>query len=726
MAGSFDGETISDMLRLAELASWLRRSSRDMVCVLVSQKADGRPVVPFNRIRKRTDGRAVVTMLSNTMQRSARNQLGSVNPFHGAARIFPMGDSWTTDPRLVRFVRGDLPPTEFLNAMEEQLQIAPRIPRFPGRGNPQAHDIRTMKASNRGHAQPSAKPAARKTEKPSLADVRGRNRLYRIDMTHVQPCMDFIRNQAREIPCILVSLPSDGNEPYLNIDALLDEIGDNAVVLQIADRKADDWLNERLPSWARAYDGACRFLPPHASNAGARLCRMNTVEDNTKTIDTLSELVLNIAYSDGYTTGGPDDTDTNTKKEANQPAKPAHIEEATIEIILDDYDIAYVRTNDGTLRKTNLSETTAHTGVTVKHLIRKGQTIQGHPLDGKDFELTPQWRHPNDALKNYLPGSTITGLASAVYSDLLILTLYPALGNEPATEARIHGPELLSDTHIDPNTDLRPIIRKNEPIALHVEERSGHQWRFSLPDNTEHITQPASLLEDGPEWIDPTNALAYLDRLRSSRSLADMPLDELLDTVDTLDSAKETIRRLHTQLRSADRLNRELDSANETLRRSNDGLRKNHRDYERIQDDTSPLAPFTGLFPSMRDELDWQLHAQSLLQFSVAERVARPLDDWSYLPGFFDTLVECEHGDMFRTPLLRTMLFVLTGHDDLNGSRTHRLREGGGGDDADRVDENGNYIYRVDVHGQYRLHYVRDAAHHVIFRSVGPHDAELR
>ncbi len=95
-----------------------------MVCVLVSQKADGRPVVPFNRIRKRTDGRAVVTMLSNTMQRSARNQLGSVNPFHGAARIFPMGDSWTTDPRLVRFVRGDLPPTEFLNAMEEQLQIA--------------------------------------------------------------------------------------------------------------------------------------------------------------------------------------------------------------------------------------------------------------------------------------------------------------------------------------------------------------------------------------------------------------------------------------------------------------------------------------------------------------------------------------------------------------------------------------------------------------------------
>ncbi len=64
-------------------------------------------------------------------------------------------------------------------------------------------------------------------------------------------------------------------------------------------------------------------------------------------------------------------------------------------------------------------------------------------------------------------------------------------------------------------------------------------------------------------------------------------------------------------------------------------------------------------------------------------------------------------------------------HDDLNGARTHRLREGSGGNDAARLDENGNYIYRVNVHGQYRLHYTRDAAHHVTFRSVTPHDAEL-
>ena len=119
-----------------------------------------------------------------------------------------------------------------------------------------------------------------------------------------------------------------------------------------------------------------------------------------------------------------------------------------------------------------------------------------------------------------------------------------------------------------------------------------------------------------------------------------------------------------------ERLNRELESANENLRRSNDCLRKDKRGYEKAQDNTNPLAPFTGLFPSMREELDWQLQAQSLLQFNVAERMARPLDEWSYMPGFFDSLEECEHGDMSRMSLLHTMLFVLMGRDDLNGART--------------------------------------------------------
>ena len=78
-------------------------------------------------------------------------------------------------------------------------------------------------------------------------------------------------------------------------------------------------------------------------------------------------------------------------------------------------------------------------------------------------------------------GRTIVGVASAVYSDMFVTTLYPALDGAPAVEAKVHGPELLAGSGLDPHADLRPIIRKGEAVALRVEERSGNEWLFSLP-----------------------------------------------------------------------------------------------------------------------------------------------------------------------------------------------------------------------------------------------------
>lgn len=729
MDGSFDGETISDMVRLAELASWLRRSTRSEACVLVSQKPDGKPEAPLSRIRERVGGRAVVTMLSNDVQRTAYEQLGSVNPYHGAIRIFPAGDMWTENYRLVRFVRGGLPAAEFLETLDGQLDAilvngTRRSIESESRGSVAVGSWRDSKRSVRA---PAGAMEERKPSKPSLADVRGRGGLYRIDMEHAGLCADFILSKSREIPCILVSPPADGTEPYLDVDALLDEIGDDASVLRIMDHDADDWLNDqshgRLPSWARAYDGACRFLPPRASNKGAKLCRLHGPEDSAKAIAELSELALDATYADGYTVGGENDGDGGARDGSTTRTIPADMVHNNVMMIFD--DAVYVGADGLLLRKVDCSRAAARAGVPVERLVRKGQTILVRPTSDGSLELAPEWRGPNEALAGYVPDCTVIGVASAVYADMLVVTLYPALDDMPAVEAKVHGPELLAGSDVDPRIDLRPVIHRGEVVALRVEERSGSDWLFSLPDAGNEMASPATLLDGGPAWIDASDAFAYLKRIREHRSLADMPLDELLDSVHSVGEAKDTVRRLHERLRTVERLNRELDSANENLRRSNDSLRRDNRGYEKAQDGANPLAPFAGLFPSVSEELDWQLRAQSLLQFNVADRMARPLDEWSYSPSFFDSLMECEHGDMSRSSLLRTMLFVLMGHDDLNGARTHRLREGAGGDDAARLDENGNYIYRVNVHGQYRLHYTRDAAHQVTFRLVGAHDAGL-
>lgn len=80
---------------------------------------------------------------------------------------------------------------------------------------------------------------------------------------------------------------------------------------------------------------------------------------------------------------------------------------------------------------------------------------------------------------------------------------------------------------------------------------------------------------------------------------------------------------------------------------------------------------------------------------------------------------------MARRPLIRTMLLVLAGKETLNGLRQHQLRTGRRGSNPGRRDEQGNMIYRCNVHGQYRLHFTRDATGRVTFISVNTHDELL-
>lgn len=49
----------------------------------------------------------------------------------------------------------------------------------------------------------------------------------------------------------------------------------------------------------------------------------------------------------------------------------------------------------------------------------------------------------------------------------------------------------------------------------------------------------------------------------------------------------------------------------------------------------------------------------------------------------------------------------------------------GGGDNPGRKDEQGNMIYRCNVHGQYRLHFMPDATGRGTFISVNTHDELL-
>lgn len=728
-ANTYDGRTIVDSFELLEFVSWLRRSTRDATCVLLSQDAHGNPHVPLDQVRKTVGSRAVTVLLANAVQQSAHDQLGIVNPYHGAARIFPPGDAWCDDSSVVYCVLPALPPQEFLDHIDDNLTAlasaqrnAPAAAKPVSTGN--AGRLRSAPAADRT-TQPE------RTEKPSLANVRQDHRLFHIDASYAPLCQEAILSLGRAYPCILVSLAPGGAQPYLDVSALIGEIESDAVVFEIVDRQADDWLREHLPPWARAYDGACRFFYPR--NGSARmysdLHRMNDHADSPLVVAELAEAVWNTAYPGGYSVGGAgspgeeDDAASAGENTGHVHAPQRALVSGVVEMVLG--SAAYVRAEDErTPRKATMTELPRAIVETqpLETLLRKGQHVRGYAAGTDGFEIAPEWNSPETALRAYVPGVTVAGRVTYVCEDMLKFMVYPALADSPAVEIVVHGPDLFAGTAVNTDADMRPVFSRGATIALHIEERDAREWLFSLPSPADTVIEPPSVLPEGPAWLPTADALAYLARLHMHSTLADVSVESLLETVDSVPSAQTTIRAMHRQLTEAQVENRRLEQANEQLRVENADLTKRNREYGKSIGEANPLAVFSGRFASAREELDWQLRAQSLLQFTVEERERRPLTRWAYGDAFFDSLAECEHGDMSRWSLIRTMLLVLTGKETLNGLRQHQLRTGRGGDNPGRKDEHGNTIYRCNVHGQYRLHFTRDGAGHVTFLSVNTHD----
>ena len=694
--------------------------------MLLSQDAHGSTHVPLDQVRKTVGSRAATVALDNAVQRSARNQLGIINPHHGAARVFPPGDAWCDDSSLVYCVLPVQTPQEFLARIDDKLNALATAWRRAPAATPRV--FAPTPAPPRNAA--AAARGKQHTDEPSLADVREDHRRFRIDAAYASLCRDAILSPGRQYPCILVSLAPGSAEPYLNVPELLREIESDAVVFEIADNQAEDWLREHLPQWARAYSGACRFFPPRNGSARtpSRLYRGYDRTDSPRVVAELADSVWKSAYPGGYSVGGagsPGEEDDAAS--AGEHAGRAHTPQCAlvsgvVEMVLD--SAAYVRAEDEcTPRKATMTELPRAIVETqpLETLLRKGQHVRGHAAGTSEFEIVPEWNNPHDALRAYVPGVTVAGRVTYVCEDMLKFMVYPALVDSPAVEIVVRGPDLFAGTAVNTNADMRPVFSRGATIALHIEERDAGEWLFSLPSPADTVVEPPSVLPEGPAWLPTADALAYLSRLHMHSTLADVPVESLLETVDSVPSAQTTIRAMHRQLTEAQAENRRLEQANERLRAENADLTKRNREYEKSIGEANPLAVFSGRFASAREELDWQLRAQSLLQFTVEERERRPLAQWSYADGFFDSLAECEHGDMSRWSLIRTMLLVLTGKETLNGLRQHQLRTGRGGDNPGRKDEHGNTIYRCNVHGQYRLHFTRDGAERVTFLSVNTH-----
>lgn len=689
----FHGQTLRNALDASQLVNWLTRSERPLPHVLLTRRP--KAPNPLPAVLDAVGDKADVTLIAGDAVQSLSRQgsLGSLTPYGGAARIFPMDDRWTTRPSTVQFVRWQDDPDLLAKAIAKTVRHAARSASAPRRRTP-ADPQRT----------PLAMTAVR-TSQSSLPLDRAHPHII-VDTAHAQAAASHIKTHRR--PLVFVTAPNATGVPLVDVAAILEAADGHADIIEIDDPAVTRTVTADLPPELRVWNGAVRVI------SGDRHRRIfpRSQADGRHATDQVIETLLGIIYADGYTAG-------------DAPATPpAHVTTATVRqivgsrVVLQD-DARHTLAFDSRPIVEEAQLPTAR-------LFAVGQRLHGTVRAGTtDFTPELRWRDGRSAVAAYAPGTTVLGRALRVFDDRMRVELFPATAGQDAVSVAVAAADLLDGTIADADTDLRPVVPEGATVALRIRSHGADGWRFAMPDPAKPVVPAPSVLDGGPAWLQAAGAFAWVERLQGPHTLAELPVERLLDSVGGMEDARSTISRLHAQLRDARGRAERLARTNRELEETNQRLRHHNRDYARTVEATDPLAPFRERFATPAERMDWELRATAILQMSPEDRRRHPLpDSWEYGDGFFKSVDDCP--DMARNSLLRTMLAVACRlDDDLRGLELHALRTGPGGDNPQRRDEQGRPIFRATIHGQYRLHFVRDEDGAPAFLSATRHEGEL-
>lgn len=694
----FHGQTLRNGLDASQLVIWLNRSQRPLPTVLLTRRPNSPNPLPA--VLDKIGDEADVTLIAGDAIQSLRQpgSLGTVAPYGGAARIFPTDDRWIDHPSATRIVRWQDDPQQLVQDITHALRrlasrTTPAIP--PGQSRSPADPQRTPLAMSPTRSAPPALQLD-----PDHPHVT-------VDAAHAQAAIDHIRSHRR--PLALVTAPNATGVPIVDVDAILEATDGRADIIEIDDPTVTRTVTTALPPELRAWNGAVRVV------AGDRHPRIfpRSQADGRHATEQVIETLLGFIYAGGYTAAG-----TAAAAPAARPAKATVRQIVGSRVVLQD-DARHTLAFDSRAIVEEAQLPTAR-------LFAVGQRLHGTVRTGStDFTPELRWRDGRSAVAAYVPGSTVLGRAVRVFDDRMRVELFPAAAGQDAVSVAVTAVELLDGTPHSADTDLRPVVPEGATVALHIRDHGADGWQFAVPDPAMPVVPAPSILDGGPSWLGPAGAFDWVERLQGPHTLAELPVERLLESVGSVEDARSTIGRLHAQLRDARSRADRLARTNRELEETNQRLRQHNRDYARAVEASDVLAPFRERFATPADRMDWELRATAILQMSPEDRRRHPLpDSWGYGGGFFDSVDACP--DMARNSLLRTMLAVACRlDDDLRGLELHALRTGPGGDNPQRRDEQGRPIFRVTIHGQYRLHFVRDEDGAPVFLSATRHEGEL-
>lgn len=700
--------TITDPFDVSSFATYLEKSERKRVTVLIT--ANAKNVLPIDpaACHRQADGSADVVVLRDMkIQERFRQRIGErYYTINGGIRIYPADDSWRDAPRHSRYLpsREAFKP-QALNVVLGYIKDAERHTR-----------ARQSALAERPVTPDSPKPSpifdhsidvSTPPQCPPVPDTR----IWTISNGgQAKQLIDYLMNPRRDRPVVVLTRAAGQDEPFADRRQLSDHVGDIAAIADIAGTDATWALTEYLPNGLTTYGGACRVYPTGdlrtVNKYDVPLFFTVANADRERFTTRLEDEVLRLHYRNGYTSAS-----TTIVKGVRAAG--------TVQGIVSTADRILLRLDNGSIAV--IYTESLPLGLAAERLVAKGMHVTGTlQRDTGRFELDMSaMRDADEALRGYQAGMTVLARVASVYKDVCSLELFPGVKVQVPREDA--GDE----------KDLRLELRKGETVAALVGMHEGDQWMLSIIEAGDAIEPAPSILAGGPPWLAAEDSavgnLATAPRIRYS----DDDLDSLIPAsadAPSRDVICNLFASLLTQQHELDVLEPRLkqsEAANSQLRASNRQMRGKYKAMQRRLHGNNPVELLAGAFQDEREQLDFEIRVAWALRIPAGDKADLPLRAWDYAPQFFASLHSLQGIDHGK--IVDVIVEILTGLvERIDGRDLHPLRVGSGGDDPVRRAEHGETYWRaalqIGTPGARRIHFYTRRDGVVILSSVRTHD----
>ena len=305
----------------------------------------------------------------------------------------------------------------------------------------------------------------------------------------------------RRWPVVVVTIPSNQTEPYVDAERVKREIGDLGEVLVLPTSDASWAFSNRMPPMTQVYGGAGRvYGVDHdwvADPYRSPLRFAYSASDSDRVGELLVSDALAAALRAGLVSAVPTADEPPVSGEVRSLIEPS-----IAMVVLDDDDGL-----PATLRADLFG-----LDLPVSRLVQPGQRVTGLLRgDVRRLEVRGMLRPPAEYLADYAVGDAILARVESVADDAAVLNPHPQVSvTVPRSRITDNPNDLISDLFTPGETVLAHVVAAAPALELRLDD----------VDDDSHVDVPP-LIEGGPPWlvlIDPREARERASREADERA----------------------------------------------------------------------------------------------------------------------------------------------------------------------------------------------------------------